>query len=299
LKNIIPIWILIACSLSLKTFAQGDLLIAPIRVIFEGNKQIEELSLVNIGKDTATFSITFVRRQMQEDGTFLMDQKFDSTALEASPYLRIFPRQVTLAPREPQLIMLQCRKKKGMAPGEYRSHLNFRSEKNYAGLGMNKIQKDTPHLNIEIIPIYGMSIPVIIREGEMNFHSELTDLRLEPERDQTTTLYMTLNRKGNCSAYGNIIVDYMPLKGKPIQVGKLKNIAVYTDIARRKISVRLTLVPGIIFKTGNLRVRYTSPDSSKYSIYSEVLAPIFGKPTGLVILDGTKNLTNIKTEKGQ
>lgn len=38
--------------------AQGDLLITPRRVVFEGNKRSTDISLANIGKDTATYSIS-------------------------------------------------------------------------------------------------------------------------------------------------------------------------------------------------------------------------------------------------
>jgi P pilus assembly chaperone PapD len=34
-------------------FAQGDLLISPLRIIFEGSKKSQEISLANVGKDTA------------------------------------------------------------------------------------------------------------------------------------------------------------------------------------------------------------------------------------------------------
>ena len=60
------------------SFAQGDLLVSPRRVVFEGDKQKEDLSLVNIGKDTATYSISFLQYDMKEDGSFVQIDKPDS-----------------------------------------------------------------------------------------------------------------------------------------------------------------------------------------------------------------------------
>jgi len=42
--------------------AQGNLLVAPIRVVFEGAKQKEDLNLTNIGQDTAVYLISFITK---------------------------------------------------------------------------------------------------------------------------------------------------------------------------------------------------------------------------------------------
>jgi len=135
MKRKILMMLITLLVLNFQSIAQGDLLITPTRVVFEGNKQKETLNLVNTGKDTSTYSISFLQYNMKEDGSFVIIEKPDSGQLFADPYLRIFPRQVTLAPGEPQVIMLQCRRKADMLAGEYRSHLYFRAEKNYKPLG--------------------------------------------------------------------------------------------------------------------------------------------------------------------
>src|SRR5664279_5625965 len=119
MKRIAGIIFTVILGLSYPCLAKGDLLITPSRVVFEGNKQKEEISLVNMGKDTATYSISFVQKNMREDGSFVLIEKPDSGQMFAEPYLRIFPRTVTLAPGEPQVIIVQFRRKPGMADGEY------------------------------------------------------------------------------------------------------------------------------------------------------------------------------------
>lgn len=255
--------------LSLQSIAQGDLLITPKRVVFDGNKQKEELSLVNIGKDTTIFSISFVQYNMQEDGTFITIDKTDSMQMFAEPYLRIFPRKVTLAPGEPQVIMMQCRRKADMKAGEYRSHLFFRSEKNYNPLGMEKSDKDTTLLSVQLIPVYGLSIPIIIRTGELNVSSILSDLKLETQQDTVPYLKLTINRKGNISVYGNIIVEFIPAHGTPYEIGLVKGVGVYTNINKRNISIRLKKIPGMTLKTWKLRAKFISNDETKSEVYAE------------------------------
>ena len=52
------------------TMAQGNLMLLPRRVIFEGAKRYEELNLANNGKDTARYVISLMHVRMKEDGGF-------------------------------------------------------------------------------------------------------------------------------------------------------------------------------------------------------------------------------------
>jgi hypothetical protein len=269
MKRILLVMLISTLGFSNSSHAQGDLLITPGRVVFEGNRQKQEIDLVNIGGDTTTYSISFVQRNMREDGSFVTVEKTDSGQMFADPYLRIFPRQVTLAPGEAQVIMLQCRRKPNMAAGEYRSHLYFRSEKDYKPLGGVNSLKDTTALSVQLTPIFGMSIPVIIRSGLVNASSTLSDLELGRWQDTIQTLKLTINRTGNISIYGDITVEYIPLQGKPYQVGIIAGIGVYTCINKRNIVVKIKNAPGQLLKNGKLKVQYVSNGESKRVVYAE------------------------------
>jgi hypothetical protein len=256
-------------GLSFHSIAQGDLLVTPTRVVFEGNKQREELNLINTGKEPATFSISLIHYNMSEDGTLVIIEKPDSGQMFADPFLRFFPRQVTLVPGEPQVIMLQCRRTADMLAGEYRSHLYLRAEKDNKPLGTKNSADDNSQLSVQVIPIFGMSIPVIIRSGAVNVTAALTDLKLETQQDNIQNLKVTIKRTGNSSLYGNLIVEYIPAQGKPYRIGNLKGVGVYTNISKRNVSVKLNETPDVTFKSGKLKVRYTSPDDAKYVVYAE------------------------------
>jgi hypothetical protein len=268
MKVMIGMLLTFLCGLSFQALAQGDLLIAPTRVIFEGKKQKEEINLINVGKDTARYSISFVQKRMKEDGSFMLIDQPDSGQMFADPYLRIFPRFVTLAPQESQVIMLQCRRRPDMAAGEYRSHLYFRSEKDYTPLGQKDPAKDST-LSVQLIPIYGIGIPVIIRSGEGNVNTTLSDVKLEISKETIPYVKFAINRTGNISSYGDIIVQFVPAEGKPYRVGVLTGVGVYTNITRRNISMKLTMMPGMSLKQGKLIVLYTSPKEEKYKVYAQ------------------------------
>ncbi len=242
---------------------QGDLLITPTRVVFDGTKQKEELNLVNIGKDTAVYTISFLQYDMREDGSFRTVEKSDSGRMFADPFLRIFPRKVTLAPREPQVISLQCRRRTDMAPGEYRSHLYFRAEKNVSPLGLDSPKTDSSQLKVQLIPVYGISIPIIIRSGPVEVNATLTDLKLETKQDSLQTLKLSINRTGNISVYGDFSIEYIPAAGKAYEVGSVKGVGVYTNIHRRTVTIKLAKANGTILTNGKLRVKYFTNDPNK------------------------------------
>ncbi len=254
-------------SYSLK--AQGNLLITPMRVVFDGAKQNQELSLVNIGKDTATFSISLLQYNMKEDGSLLKIERIEEMQRSAEPYLRIFPRQVTLAPGEPQVIMLQCRRQADMPSGEYLSHLYFRAENDISPLGLKQADQDSTKLTINLIPIYGLCIPVIIRTSDVNVSASLTDLKLESPKESSPNLKFNINRFGNISTYGDIIVDYIPAQGKATQIGFIRGVGVYTDINKRNVTIKLNTPSNSVLRKGKLKVRYiTNDETKKAAVYA-------------------------------
>lgn len=251
-----------------QAFAQGDLLISPVRVVFEDNKQKEEISLVNVGNDTATYSISFLQYKMTEDGNFVLIEKPDEGQLFADPYLRVFPRTITLAPREAQVVRLQLRRKPDMAPGEYRSHLYFRAEKETKPLGL-ETPKDLKLMSVQITPVFGISIPIIIRTGEVKVVSTIDGLMIDKQLDTIVKLNLAIRRSGNISTYGDIVVEYIPSNGKPSEVGLVRGVAVYTSTNKRNFSVRVNNIKGVKLHEGKLRVRYVSPKETPYVLYAE------------------------------
>lgn len=266
MKNLLLFISVIAFSLTAE--AQGDLMVTPSRVVFEGNKQKEVLNLVNMGKETSTYSVSFVQKKMKEDGSFVDIDKSESGQKFADPYLRIFPRQVILAPNEAQTIVVQYRRKADMQAGEYRSHLFFRSEKNYTALGDKGAANDGKSLSIQLIPIFGMSIPIIIRTGETAVTATLTDLKLESKDQKLKSLSFTINRTGNISTFGDIKVQFSPEKGKPYDIAAINGVGVYTSINKRNLSVQLDPATTKQLTKGTLNVTYSSAGEGKPVMYA-------------------------------
>lgn len=264
-------WMAAIVVLLLPSFssAQGDLLVTPRRIVFEGSKQREEITLANTGQDTAYYSISFLQYHMTDDGSFEEITEPKPGQQFAEPFLRFFPRSIQLAPGESQVVRMQLRRLPNMADGEYRSHLYFRAVPDEKPLGEEDILADSTAIGIRLTPIFGISIPVIVRVGNVSSKVVISDLALQKEENQPPALKIVLNREGNQSVYGDLSVDYTGTDGKQINVGLVKGIAVYTPNVFRRFTMPLNIPEGVELNKGKLLVRFNSSSEAKPEIFDE------------------------------
>ncbi len=252
------------------TMAQGDLLITPKRLIFDGSKRVEEINLANIGKDTATYNISFIQFKMDDNGNFIVINEDDSTHKFAHKNLRFFPRTVTLAPNEAQSVKVQLLRANELMPGEYRSHLFFKNVYDKTALGEEKPadSKDN-NISVNIKPVFGISIATIIRVGQTNVEASFTNTKLTAgSQSAEPVLNFTLTRAGNISLYGDVQVKYIGADNTTSQVAVMKGLAVYTPNASRNVQLPLKNIPGLNYKSGKLLLEYSNPSAKNAIITS-------------------------------
>lgn len=248
------------------SYAAGDLLIAPTRIILDGRRGTEVI-LNNIGNEEATYRITLELRRMNDQGR--LDDvdlaKATETERAALGIIRYAPRRVTLPPNQPQSIRIGLQPDEVLPDGEYRAHMLFRAiPKTPAADGS---QQPSEGLRIQIIPIYGISIPVIVRKGALTATAALTNVRLGKD-NEGPTLEFDLNRAGSRSLFGEVHVA-KPGVAEPLSI--TKGIAAYPEIARRKVSISLS--PEIAAKTqGEIIISYYEAPEAGGGLISQVRA---------------------------
>ncbi len=247
---------IILSLISENIIAQGNLLITPKRVVFEGNKRSEELNLANTGTDSASYVISFIQIKMTDDGKFEQITEPDSTFKIASNNLRFFPRSVTLAPNEAQSVKVQLIKSNSLEDGEYRSHLYFRGiPNNNRALGEENSKKDEG-ISVKITPIFGLTLPIIIRKGDPTLEMNIADIGLHFTPEKEPFIKFKLNRTGNISSYGDVVVNYISNSDAATRVALIKGLAVYTPNVSREINLKLDDSKTIDWHSGKLEVIY-------------------------------------------
>jgi P pilus assembly chaperone PapD len=271
IKKILPgiflMGVLLLCTASAQ--AQGNLLLFPKRVIFEGAGKIQTINLINTGTDTVKYLITMVQFRMKEDGSFETISQPDSAQQFADHFLRFFPRHVVLPPNRSQSVKIQLININELQPGEYRSHIYFRAEPDKKPLGEESAVKDTTAIAVRVVTVFGISLPVIIRVGQSTTQLSISNTQLETINDSLVQLKMAINRTGNMSVYGDIAVDHISEQGKITRMGVIKGMALYTPYPKRNFSVSLTKNNGLNFRKGRLHITYTTQPDAKSVLLAE------------------------------
>jgi len=242
--------------------AQGNLLVDPHRVIFDGDKKIMNVSLINSGKDSANYSMSFLQYKMTDDGSYEEILTPEPGQNFADKYIRLYPRTVTLGPDETQVVKLQLIRSEELQTGEYRSHLYFRALPIQKALGEEAAKKDSSGISIKIIPVFGISIPVIIRSGESTSALNITDLKFEKADNVSNRLNLTINRKGNMSVIFDITVTHIATNGKVTQIGLMEGTVIYTPNSLRKYKMELESKPSVDLSKGVIHVVCTTKNGT-------------------------------------
>jgi hypothetical protein len=238
--------------------AAGQLMVSPTRIVFEGNERTKQVNLINNGSEAGRYRISFVRRKMTEDGKF-EDVPENEPGMYSDEIVRFSPRQVTLQPGQSQTVRLMLRKKRDMPDGEYRSHMLFQSLPDPAATDISQLaDNESKGMTVQLIPVVGITIPVIVRQGNLSSTVSLSGFELKQANTVKAeqTLSFRIMREGNRSAYGDFRVYFTPRNGEPVIVAQVNGVAVYTPLASRSVELRLQTPSGANLSNGELHITY-------------------------------------------
>lgn len=251
--------------------AQTGIMIAPTRITLEPDEHSSEVFVMNQGNEAITARISLVNRHMREDGSFAEATTPNPGEYFADEFLQYAPRRVHLAPGQGQTVRILARPPDGRAPAEYRSHLLFRVEPPLPDDEDTPQEGDTAgnrsQMSIRLVPVYGVSIPVIVRTGPLTASASIDEVLLDRRPGQTPSATFRLHRSGNRSIYGDVRLLFQPHGGSERLIGESLGVAVYTPLPVRIVSVPLNRLNGDALTAGRLRIRYVDHDD-----HSRVLA---------------------------
>ena len=255
--------------------ATADLMLAPTRVVFEKNQRAAQVDLINDGMEAATYRISLVNKRMNETGEF-SDVEMPAPGEQfADALLRYSPRQLVLAPGASQTVRIVLRKPAGLAAGEYRSHLVFSKLADTQGKAGTQASEAPAgeDLEIRLTALVGVSIPVIVRQGETAALVTLANLKVErPPGNQPPMLSLEMRRAGNRSVYGDVIVTLAPSGRTETVVARANGVAIYTPNSMRRAKIALQLPSGVT--SGTLRVVYQGRPEEGAKSFAEATLPL-------------------------
>ena len=241
--------------------AQSEVLIAPTRVILDRSERSTELVVVNKGNEEAAFRISIENRRMRLDGSMEeISEPLDGEVF-ASDILRYSPRRIVLAPGERQTVRVSAMLRPDLEPGEYRSHLRLMGAPLSAGRTLTSATNtERADLSIQLVAIRSITIPVIVRIGDLGADVEIETVALqETETEDETLLVARMSRTGNRSTYGDIKL-FVEGQAEPIYYAK--GIAIYTPNTERDLLLPLPDIIRDAIAGQHIRLEYISADPS-------------------------------------
>lgn len=230
--------------------AQGDLLVAPTRVILDGSRGTEVI-LSNIGSEEATYRIGLELRRMTESGDLVTVETEEANSVEEASLgmIRYAPRRITLPPGQPQAVRLTARPGAELPDGEYRVHMSFKAIPRPREATAEEQQSEG--VTFRLIPIYGITIPIIVRHGRVEAQVALTQPSIV-QGEAGPEFVMSIERSGESSTYGALTVFKPGVSDPALQIG---GIAVYPEIGHREVRFQLTQEQAAALR-GQVRVEY-------------------------------------------
>lgn len=255
--------------------ATGDLTVTPTRIVFDERDRSAQVYLINRGETRATYRIEFIQMRMDETGQMVEIQTPNDKELFADDLIRYSPRQIELEPNQGQTIRLLLRKPENLAPGEYRSHLLFYALPDAAsGADIEReraVEQKT--LSVAIQAVFRISIPVIVRHGELPVEFSMHDLSLKPGKPERIAL--RVDRQGRRSVYGDLDVYFEPASGSErILLKHLKDFVLYTSSDTRRLDIEVDKPGDIALRNGTLHAVFSETVDDKTRTLAEQRIPV-------------------------
>ncbi len=236
-------------------FAQSGLSLIDHSIEFNGSSRREITRFVNRSQDTLRFNISLVSCYMDRDGELV--QNSDSiNEYEASTYLRIYPRTVTVPPGELQSVAVQLQANIDLEPGEYRSHLLFEPLIDDGSDNDIIDATDENEMRAQVRMLSAVSIPVSILVKDLTIDAEIKKVKII-QKNGTPSLAIRIERSGNRSLRGFFDFKHVPENGEPMLL-QPKSITIYRELKSRDIFFDISALP----RTGVLHItlKTTGPD---------------------------------------
>lgn len=211
------------------------------RVVFEGSKRAEVLTLINNSSEEKTYRIGWRHFEMTPDKSLVAveDDQLPPGIKPVTDMIRFAPRRFTIPPNSSQQVRLMLRMPAGLEDGEYRSHLWIRPEADTEELKLRREMEKQGRQGVSLRMLAGVTMPVIVRKGALNASVEVGGLRASKTTGFIDVAFR-LTRQGNRSVYGDI--EYV-CNGGAYVLKSTRGIAIYPEVDYRDFSLRIARQP--------------------------------------------------------
>lgn len=216
--------------------AYANISLSPFYIEFDANSsnRSAQVRFTNTTNRNQTYNIRMVNFAQSSDGGYVPISTPRDGNPFASTYLEFSPRVVSLEPGESQVVRLLRRGMAGVPDGEYVSHLMIQED----AANVPSAPSGGDGLIINLRPIYGVSIPVMIEKGKLSSTARVAGTKILRDGDKYVA-DITVERFGNRSFRGTLIV-----RDNGREIGRVDNFRIFMTTPSRVLRVPLSGGPG-------------------------------------------------------
>ena len=196
-----------------------------------------QVRFTNTSSSTKTYDIGLVNFKQEPDGTYTPINEPQAGNPFADSYLEWAPHQATLGPGQSQVVRVRRRGMAVAPDGEYVSHMLIRELPDSVDM-YGTYADDARGLTINLRPLYGVSIPVMIVRGRLWADARLGNVKAYI-RDGQPMASVTVSRTGTRSFFGTLVG-----KDGRRELGRLANFRIFMTTPQRVLEIPLTAMPG-------------------------------------------------------
>jgi len=264
-------------SLSVIPNEANSLRITLKRVVFEGPKRAEVITVINNKEEAVTYRLGWRHFVMTESESLVaidIGQPLPPEVKPVDDMVRFAPRRFTVPPKSSQQIRMMLRMPANLADGEYRSHFWVRPEADVEDI-RKKIEREQRGQDgqggVTMKMLAGVTMPVIVRKGDLDASATVQNLQVQNTPGAINVSFY-LARNGNKSLYGDI--DYICNDDYVIRTSR--GNAIYTEVAGRQINLRIAK-PQDKPACNSVTVKYYETDKfmgKEIGVLAEASAPV-------------------------
>jgi len=268
-KNVFVTVLLAYVALITVSVSHANMLISPTRVYLDADNRSATLTLKNTSEGPRTYKLLWEEKRATEKGGYT-DVSEGEEWPSASNLVRFSPRQITVGAGENQTVRFSFRPPADLPTGEYRSHLLLQvlPEISEPTATLNQ-EGPSENVGVQVFMQMSFSIPVVVRNNTDVPEVSLAGIKAVPSASgKSLALELTLDREGDASSFGNVVVEMQRDSDSPVEViGRYKELSIYSELNKRKLVVPLKY--GSIPSGAVLRVAYSGDREYKGLLWAE------------------------------
>lgn len=260
-------WTGILCSLLIVLCAASAMAqavaVVPSRIVLDGRARSATAFISNRSDQAETYRVSLSYWRMAETGALVRaDSLADSTPDFAGRVLRYSPRRMVIPAGGSQTLRILVRRPPDLQDRdmELRAHLAVRSVPTVPRLQEVSGELQTDREDVIVARTWASVetlVPVIVRLGRPQAEIALEKASItEATADAGQALEFVIDRRGDRSVYGDLVVDHVGADGERVNLHTARGVAIYANLDRRRFRVDLGRLDGSDLLGGRITIDY-------------------------------------------